>query len=238
MQYHHRGGVVCKHWLKGLCKNTDDCEFLHQYVQSRMPECYFFAQYSDCTNHECPFLHIKPEKFEMPCPNYQRGFCELGPNCKFIHEQTKLCPDYLAGFCANGPNCHLAHPKHSEKVDLEQIKSSKPKRVVCYHCNEEGHKAPECPKASWNRKKIMQKEQVDRVKMTDVNDLIRSGPQSTMTPQQQLITLAALKQQQEQRMQLLKSFSVGTPMVPAPNLSMPPPNMAQPPLATTSRHRL
>jgi len=30
---------VCKHWLRGLCKQGDDCDFLHVYDPSRMPQC-------------------------------------------------------------------------------------------------------------------------------------------------------------------------------------------------------
>ena len=37
--------VVCKHWLRGLCKKGDDCEFLHKYDMERMPECYFYIKY-------------------------------------------------------------------------------------------------------------------------------------------------------------------------------------------------
>lgn len=37
--------VVCKHWLRGLCKKGDQCEFLHEYDLSRMPECFFFSKY-------------------------------------------------------------------------------------------------------------------------------------------------------------------------------------------------
>jgi hypothetical protein len=36
---------VCKHWLRGLCKKSDMCEFLHEYDESKMPECYFYATY-------------------------------------------------------------------------------------------------------------------------------------------------------------------------------------------------
>ena len=32
--------IVCKHWLRGLCKKGDDCEFLHQYDTAKMPVCY------------------------------------------------------------------------------------------------------------------------------------------------------------------------------------------------------
>jgi len=37
--------VVCKHWLRGLCKKGDQCEFLHEYDMSKMPECYFYARF-------------------------------------------------------------------------------------------------------------------------------------------------------------------------------------------------
>lgn len=40
--------VVCKHWLRGLCKKGDDrCEFLHDYDLNKMPECFFFSKYSE-----------------------------------------------------------------------------------------------------------------------------------------------------------------------------------------------
>ena len=37
---HVRGDktIVCKHWLRGLCKKGDGCEFLHEYDMSKMPE--------------------------------------------------------------------------------------------------------------------------------------------------------------------------------------------------------
>ena len=36
---------MCKHWLRGLCKKGDQCEFLHEYDMSKMPECYFYARF-------------------------------------------------------------------------------------------------------------------------------------------------------------------------------------------------
>lgn len=43
---HDHGGkvVVCKHWLRGLCKKGDQCRFLHQYDSARMPACYFYSK--------------------------------------------------------------------------------------------------------------------------------------------------------------------------------------------------
>ena len=44
---HDRGEkmVVCKHWLRGLCKKGDQCKFLHQYDVTRMPVCYFYSKF-------------------------------------------------------------------------------------------------------------------------------------------------------------------------------------------------
>ena len=46
---HLRGdrSIVCKHWLRGLCKKGDSCEFLHEYDMTKMPECYFYAKFSE-----------------------------------------------------------------------------------------------------------------------------------------------------------------------------------------------
>ncbi|XP_075415802.1 putative cleavage and polyadenylation specificity factor subunit 4-like protein [Tenrec ecaudatus] len=110
---HDTGGrtVVCKHWLRGLCKKGDQCKFLHQYDTSRMPECYFYSKFGDCSNKECPFLHMKPAAQTQACPWYDQGFCKDGPRCKYRHVHRVMCVNYLAGFCPDGPKCRLAHPK-------------------------------------------------------------------------------------------------------------------------------
>ena len=39
---YRRKKVVCKHWLRGLCKKGDDtCDFLHRLDRDRMPECWY-----------------------------------------------------------------------------------------------------------------------------------------------------------------------------------------------------
>ena len=45
--------VVCKHWLRGLCKKGDGCEFLHEYDMTKMPECYFYSRFSKCQRVQC-----------------------------------------------------------------------------------------------------------------------------------------------------------------------------------------
>ena len=43
--------MVCKHWLRGLCKKGDaNCEFIHEYNLRKMPECSFFVRAGYCSN--------------------------------------------------------------------------------------------------------------------------------------------------------------------------------------------
>ena len=94
--------VVCKHWLRGLCKKGDDCEFLHEYDMTKMPECYFYQKFGTCLNKECPFQHIDPTSKIRDCPWYDRGFCRHGPSCRHRHTRRVLCINYLVGFCPDG----------------------------------------------------------------------------------------------------------------------------------------
>lgn len=72
-----RLATVCKHWLRGLCKKGDACEFLHEYNLRRMPECWWYAKYGYCSaGDECLYAHPKERRAE--CPDYKRGFCKLG----------------------------------------------------------------------------------------------------------------------------------------------------------------
>jgi len=102
--------TVCKHWLRGLCKKGDACEFLHEYNLRRMPECWWFARYGYCTSgDECLYAHPRERKKE--CPDYMRGFCKLGPTCPRKHVRRVACKLYLSGFCPMGPECKNGHPK-------------------------------------------------------------------------------------------------------------------------------
>mmetsp|Transcript_3752 Transcript_3752/g.12518 ORF Transcript_3752/g.12518 Transcript_3752/m.12518 type:complete len:767 (-) Transcript_3752:38-2338(-) len=111
-----RHRVVCKHWLRGLCKRGDDCDFLHVYDPARMPQCLFFQHYGECTNKDCIFLHTRTEEKVSDCPWYDRGFCKHGPRCRNRHTRKTVCVHYLAGFCPNGPDCKFAHPQFALPV--------------------------------------------------------------------------------------------------------------------------
>ncbi|XP_028617130.1 putative cleavage and polyadenylation specificity factor subunit 4-like protein isoform X2 [Grammomys surdaster] len=114
--------VVCKHWLRGLCRKSDCCSFLHQYDVSRMPVCYFHSKFGNCSNKECPFLHLQPDPKLQECPWYDQGFCKEGPLCKYHHVHQVLCPNYFTGFCPKGPKCQFGHPKMSSVFHPSNVK--------------------------------------------------------------------------------------------------------------------
>lgn len=58
----------------------DQCEFLHQFDLSKMPECYFFSKFGECTNPECLYRHLAADDKSGECPWYNRGFCKHGPD--------------------------------------------------------------------------------------------------------------------------------------------------------------
>jgi len=141
--------VVCKHWLRGLCKKGDQCEFLHEYDLSKMPECFFFSKYLACSNRECPFRHIDPESKIKDCPWYDRGFCRHGPFCKHRHKRRIFCPLFLLGFCPDGSSCKFSHPSFNLPVIESRTVFSGVRfgnlGVTCHNCHERGHKATYCP---------------------------------------------------------------------------------------------
>ncbi|VEU24026.1 DEKNAAC105276 [Brettanomyces naardenensis] len=113
--------IVCKYWLRGLCKMGDDCDFLHEYNLSKMPECAYYAANGVCLQAgECIYLHVDPQSKIPECWNYSNlGFCPEGPKCPRRHVRKVMCPRYLAGVCPEGPACELAHPKY--KMGMNQL---------------------------------------------------------------------------------------------------------------------
>ena len=77
--------IVCKHWLRNLCKKSDNCEYLHEFNLEKMPECFFFSKYRECSNQECIYRHIDPNAVKHECMFYNRGFCNRGPQLSLIH---------------------------------------------------------------------------------------------------------------------------------------------------------
>ncbi|NXX60289.1 CPSF4 factor, partial [Scopus umbretta] len=107
--FRHAGGektVVRKHWLRGLCKKGDGCDFLQEYDVTKTPECYFYSEFGEC-NKDCPFLHVDATASTMGCPRYDRGFCGHGPLCWYEHTRRVMCANYLVGSCPEGPKCEF-----------------------------------------------------------------------------------------------------------------------------------
>ncbi|CAG8754559.1 19954_t:CDS:2 [Dentiscutata erythropus] len=168
--------VVCKHWLRGLCKKGDQCEFLHEFNMRKMPECWFYSRYGECSNEDCMYLHIDPESKIKECAWYARGFCKHGPHCRHKHVRKVVCQLYLSGFCPKGLECPNGHPKyelptaqrehdgHEEDSPHKNLNENDEQRtgshhntfrslseVTCFKCGEKGHFANRCPKGQGNR---------------------------------------------------------------------------------------
>lgn len=39
---------VCVHWLKKVCRKGDNCEYLHFYVEEKIPVCKFYKENGQC----------------------------------------------------------------------------------------------------------------------------------------------------------------------------------------------
>ncbi|AJV94044.1 AQG_2a_G0056960.mRNA.1.CDS.1 [Saccharomyces cerevisiae] len=105
--------IVCRHWLRGLCKKNDQCEYLHEYNLRKMPECVFFSKNGYCTQSpDCQYLHIDPATKIPKCENYEMGFCPLGSSCPRRHIKKVFCQRYMTGFCPLGKDeCDMEHPQ-------------------------------------------------------------------------------------------------------------------------------
>ena len=58
-----RRTVVCKHWLRGLCKKGEMCDYLHEYDEDKMPVCQFYFSetvrvHPACSQHRCAAKNV------------------------------------------------------------------------------------------------------------------------------------------------------------------------------------
>jgi cleavage and polyadenylation specificity factor subunit 4 len=107
---------VCLHWLRTLCNKGDHCKFLHESDRERMPKCYFWQKFSNCSNIDCVYRHDRVDWQDEKCRFYVRGFCRHGNKCRRKHPlKDAICLNYLAGFCPDGPKCIFAHAKWTEE---------------------------------------------------------------------------------------------------------------------------
>ncbi|KAK0515482.1 hypothetical protein JMJ35_001516 [Cladonia borealis] len=123
----HSNNLVCKHWLKGLCKKGDACDYLHEYNIRARAECTTYNRSGYCAAlDDCNYLHIDPATKGPSCPHYDRGFCPLGPRCAKKHVRRRLCRFYLAGFCPYGKGCgEGVHARFEEDLPKPMVKVEK-----------------------------------------------------------------------------------------------------------------
>lgn len=82
--------TVCKHWLRGLCKKGNSCEFMHEYNLRKMPECWFFAKYGFCSNGEWRRALVPDALLRRPFPSRRRRMHV--PPCDRGHADTGVSP--------------------------------------------------------------------------------------------------------------------------------------------------
>lgn len=136
--------LVCKHWLRGLCKKGDHCEFLHEYNIRKMPECNFYIRHGACeglATGECLFLHTDPATVPRECESYLAGFCPAGPACPDKHTRKEMCQYWLAGFCPNGRECEEgAHPRWGKDRGAERKREEEERQEAMRRRERDGRK--------------------------------------------------------------------------------------------------
>lgn len=117
---HTKKMKVCKHYLQDRCYRDDDCDYAHEIVPSKMPDCKF---YENCTDYFCHFKHRDERSIMQGCPDFIRGVEFAECNCKIKGAFKHLCSNYAAGFCPDGPKCPNGHPKWSQPINRAEINS-------------------------------------------------------------------------------------------------------------------
>lgn len=83
---------VCRYWLTNSCSKGDTCEFLHEYEDSKMPDC---RKGESCADPSCILKHTNKESITL-CPNYEAGFCSFGHSCQWQHVFRDQAPPQVA----------------------------------------------------------------------------------------------------------------------------------------------
>ena len=66
----------------------------HTMQASRMPECWYFSHYGECSNKDCLFLHPNPNPDPDPDPNlHSKPNPKPNKDCLFLHPNPNLHPD-------------------------------------------------------------------------------------------------------------------------------------------------
>ncbi|KAI9616819.1 hypothetical protein KEM48_005065 [Puccinia striiformis f. sp. tritici PST-130] len=135
--HHSHAKTVCKHWLRGLCKKGNSCEFLHEYNLRTMPECCGFCPYErSCKIGGHPKFEVDPSPrgnpyinsfnpFDRPRPendrpiqnnnNYNNNHLKVQQQAKHHHQHHQqpqvFLPPHPSQTAANtNPLNHHQHP--------------------------------------------------------------------------------------------------------------------------------
>jgi hypothetical protein len=119
--------VVCRYWLTNTCSKGDACEFLHEFVTEKMPEC---RKGQMCADPSCMLRHA--EKSDVPlCPNYEAGFCSFGFSCSWRHEPKSGPPPQIASF-------FLLQDPSKEAIQKRAKANPNWRRAVCPYYKHDG----------------------------------------------------------------------------------------------------
>ncbi|CAL6017252.1 YTH1_family protein [Hexamita inflata] len=146
LEYDHSKKMkVCKHYLLDRCYRDDDCDYAHEIVPAKMPDCKF---YENCTDYFCHFKHRDENQINQGCADFQRGVEFDECNCKKRGKVQQLCPNYAAGFCPDGPRCQFGHPRWDQPLNRAEINSQA--IAPCQHCGS-FHLATGMYQEDWDR---------------------------------------------------------------------------------------
>lgn len=92
--------------------------------------------------------------FDILGPSFLAGFCEKGPNCKFVHPSFEIPKeeDYQMKKVTIIPPKPIEISKDAPKPQQQQYRPIE--SVTCYKCHQKGHYANKCP----NKKTLLLEE--------------------------------------------------------------------------------
>lgn len=109
-------GIMCRHWLRGSCKNQSSperCHFAHRETEFLQPSgstatkaraftCPRWLDEEHCHNYDCTFSHkdtglyvhsklYTPSMKHVTCAHWlMKGFCVNGDKCNWAHQDTGI----------------------------------------------------------------------------------------------------------------------------------------------------
>ncbi|KAF2112896.1 hypothetical protein BDV96DRAFT_601715 [Lophiotrema nucula] len=113
--------AICRFFLEGRCLKGPQCTFEHpvQVTDYRAPS---NPAPQTATGNAAPSTVRVAERAKTPCAFYQRGSCNKGVSCQFLHEgivetppssevsrSETICKFFLKNACSKGDACPYKH---------------------------------------------------------------------------------------------------------------------------------